>query len=235
MTASPSDPAAGAPLVVAVTGGIASGKSALTARLQALGAPVADADVIAHAVVEPGSDGLAEVVARFGAGVLDAGGRLDRAAMRRRVFADPGARRQLEAIIHPRVRRALAAAVAAWSAPYGVLAIPLLAENAHAYAWVDRVLVVDVPEPVQVERLVARDGIDPALARQILAAQATRDQRLAIADDVHDATGPLAALDDRAAGLHRHYLGLARAKAAGTLSTPRIRAAADGAGSTPTA
>lgn len=222
MTASPTHPAA-ASLVVAVTGGIASGKSALTARLQGLGAPVADADLVAHAVVEPGTDGLAEVVACFGADVLDGAGRLDRAAMRRRVFADASARRQLEAIIHPRVRRALAAAVAGWTAPYGLLAIPLLAENAAAYAWVDRVLVVDVPAATQVERLVARDGIDAALARQILAAQASRDQRLAIADDVHDATGPLAALDDRAATLHRHYLELARAKADGRLPAPRIR------------
>lgn len=223
MTDDVPEPVAAAPLVVAVTGGIASGKSALTARLQALGAPVADADVIAHAVVEPGSAGLAEVVERFGAGVLDAEGRMDRTAMRRRVFADPGARRQLEAIIHPRVRQALAAAVAAWTAPYGVLAIPLLAENARAYAWVDRVLVVDVPEATQIERLVARNGIDPAMARQILAAQATRSQRLAIADDVHDATGPLSALDARAAQLHRHYLDLARAKIAGTLAPALIR------------
>jgi dephospho-CoA kinase len=166
---------------------------------------------------------LAEVAACFGAGVLDDNGRLDRSAMRRRVFADTSARRQLEAIIHPRVRQALAAAVAGWTAPYGLLAIPLLAENAAAYAWVDRVLVVDVPEATQVERLVARDGIDPALARQILAAQATRAQRLAIADEVHDATGPLAALDDRAANLHRHYLELAQAKTGGTLAPPRIR------------
>jgi dephospho-CoA kinase len=120
------------------------------------------------------------------------------------------------------VRAALAAAVSAWTAPYGLLAIPLLAENAHAYRWVDRVLVVDVPEATQIERLVARDGIDPVLARQILAAQATRAQRLAIADDVHDATGPLAALDDRAAHLHQHYLGLARDKASGTLAPARI-------------
>lgn len=214
------------PLLVAVTGGIASGKSALTVRFESLGVPVADADLAAREAVAPGSEGLAQVVAAFGSGVLDGDGAMDRVAMRARVFADAGARKRLEAIIHPRVRRLLRAQVAGWWQPYGLLAIPLLAENAPAYADVDRVLVVDVPPEVQVERLVRRDGIAEPLARSILAAQAGRQQRLAIADDVHDASGPIEALDARVLELHAHYLDLARQKRAGSLAPPRIRALA---------
>lgn len=209
------------PLVVAVTGGVASGKSALTAAFEALGVPVADADVAARAVVAAGTDGLAEVVAAFGPAVLDSAGELDRRAMRERVFADPDARRRLEAIIHPRVRTWLRDAVAAWRAPYGLLAIPLLVESGDSYDWVDRVLVVDVPPQVQIERLMQRDGVDRALAESMLAAQATRAQRLAIADDVHDASGPLEALPARVAELHQHYLELAQAKRSGVLSPSR--------------
>lgn len=214
------------PLVVAVTGGIASGKSALTAAFQALGVPVADADIAAREVVAPGSEGLARIVGEFGDEVLAADGTMDRRAMRGRVFADPEARQRLEAIVHPRVRQWLRAAVAAWQVPYGLLAIPLLVESGSAYDWVDRVLVVDVPASVQVERLMRRDGVDRALAGSMLAAQATREQRLAIADDVHDATSPLAALPEKVAVLHRHYLALAQDKRAGRLSPSRLAVAA---------
>lgn len=216
----------GTAMVVAVTGGIASGKSALTAAFQALDVPVADADVAARAVVEPGTTGLSAIVAHFGSDVLDGEGRLDRRAMRERVFAEPAARQALEAIVHPRVRTWLREAVSRWRAPYGLLSVPLLAENAASYAWVDRVLVVDVPESVQVERLVARDGIDHALAQAMLSAQATRAQRLAIADDVHDATAPLARLPATVADRHCRYLELAEARLEGQLPEPRIRAAA---------
>lgn len=211
------------PLLVGVTGGIASGKSALTSRFESLGVPVADADLAAREAVAPGSEGLAEVVAAFGPGVLDGAGAMDRVAMRERVFADADARLRLEAIIHPRVRRLLRAQVAGWWQPYGLLAIPLLAENAAAYADLDRVLVVDVPPELQVERLVRRDGIAEPLARAILAAQASREARLALADDVHDASGPIAALDARVLDLHAHYLELAARKRAGRLAPPRIR------------
>ena len=213
------------PLVVAVTGGIASGKSALTAAFQALGVPVADADIAAREVVAPGSEGLAHIVGEFGDVVLTADGAMDRRAMRGRVFADPQARRRLEAIVHPRVRQWLRAAVAAWQAPYGLLAIPLLVESGSAYDWVDRVLVVDVPPSVQIERLMRRDDVDRALAGSMLAAQATREQRLAIADDVHDATSPLAALPEKVAALHRHYLALAQAKRNGRLPPSRRQTA----------
>ena len=141
-------------LVVALTGGVAAGKSAVTRRFEALGVPVHDADVAAREVVAPGSEGLAEVVDVFGADVLDSRGQLDRPAMRRRVFADPAARRGLEAIIHPRVRAWLRERALAGTAPYCLLAIPLLAENIEQYRWVDRVLVVDVPESVQLARLL---------------------------------------------------------------------------------
>lgn len=192
-----------------LTGGIAAGKSAVARRFEALGAPVHDADVAARVVVEPGSEGLAAIVRSFGPEALDAQGRLDRAAMRRRVFADPPARRQLEAIIHPRVREWLHQQALVETAPYCLLAIPLLAENIDHYRWLDRVLVVDLPEAVQIERLIARDDIDRLLAERMLSQQATRAERLALADDVIDNSGGEAALDAHVQALHRRYLALA--------------------------
>jgi len=194
--------------VVALTGGVAAGKSAVTRRFEALGVPVHDADVAAREVIAPGSEGLAEVVAAFGVDVLDDRGRLDRPSMRRRVFADPAARRRLEAIIHPRVRAWLRERAETGGAPYCLLAIPLLAENIAQYRWVDRVLVVDVPESVQLARLMARDGIDEALARRMIEQQASRAERLALADDVIDNSGDESALDQAVAELHRRYLTL---------------------------
>jgi len=213
------------PLVVAVTGGIASGKSALTDAFARLGVPVADADIAAREAVAPGTPGLAVIVSAFGGSVLDADGALDRRAMRERVFADPRERRRLEAIFIPRESKSLAAAAKAWSTPYGLVSVPLLAENAASYRWVDRVLVVDVPAAVQVERLMRRDGIDRSLAAAMLDAQATREQRLAIADDVHDGNRPIAALPLRVAEWHARYLDLARDKRDGRLPLPRIRVA----------
>ena len=200
---------------VALTGGIASGKSEVERRFRALGVHVADADVVAREVVAPGTPGLAEVVEAFGPGALGPDGTMDRAAMRRRVFADEAARRRLEAIIHPRVRAALRAACEAAPGPYAIAAIPLFAEaGAEAYApWVDRVLVVDVPVEVQLERLLRRDGIDEALAWRMIRAQATRAERLAVADDVIRNDGPLEALDAEVARLHGQYLGLAASAA----------------------
>lgn len=201
------------PYVVALTGGIASGKSAVARRFEKLGIAVYDADVAAREVVARGSEGLAAIVQTFGAGVLDGAGQLDRAAMRRRVFADDMARRQLEAITHPRVRSWLRERAAADHGPYCLLAIPLLAENLAHYRWVDRVLVVDAAEDVQLARLMRRDGIDEALARRMIERQARREERLAIADDVIDNLGEEAALDAEVAALHAGYLALAKAKA----------------------
>lgn len=197
--------------IVAVTGGIASGKSEVTRRFEALGVTVADADIAARNAVAPGSAGLAEVVASFGDGILAPDGALDRAAMRQHVFGDEAARRRLEAIIHPRVRAQLRATCEAAPGAYAIAAIPLLAEGGgrEAYAWLDRILVVDVPAEVQQARLMARDGSGADLAQRMIAAQATREQRLAVADDVIVNDGPLAALQAHVEALDRLYRRLA--------------------------
>ncbi len=199
------------PFVIAVTGGVASGKSSVASCFERLGVVVADADLAAREAVASGSEGLAEVVAAFGAGMLDDAGDLDRAALRRRVFGDTGARRRLEAIIHPRVRGLLQAACAAAPSAYVIAAIPLLAEGGgrDAYPWLDRILVVDVPVELQRERLLRRDGIDAALADRMIDAQATQQQRLAIADDVIVNDASLEALAAHADALHALYLRLA--------------------------
>lgn len=200
------------PFTVALTGGIASGKSAVERRFKTLGIHVYDADHAARVVVEPGSDGLAAIIGAFGNEVLDPQGRLDRPAMRQRIFADRAARKTLEAIVHPRVRQWMLEHAQADDGLYLVLAIPLLTENIGHYRWVDRILVVDVPEATQIDRLVARDGIDETLAARILASQAPRESRLALADDVIDNDGPEAALDARVTALHQQYLALAAAR-----------------------
>jgi len=197
--------------VVALTGGVAAGKSAVATRLEALGIGVHDADVASRAVVVPREPALAEIEFVFGAGVLQADGSLDRRAMRERVFADPGARRKLEAIIHPRVRAWLRRRVGMDRGPYCMLAIPLLVENRAEYAWVDRVLVVDAPEALQIERLMRRDGVTRDAAQRVLDAQSTRAQRLAIADDVIVNDREASALDAQVAALHARYLELAAA------------------------
>lgn len=199
--------------VIGLTGGVASGKSEVGRRFEALGIVVADADQAARDAVAIGSDGLADVVDMFGPGVLAADGSLDRPAMRRRVFSDADARKRLEGIIHPHVRELLHAACAAAGTPYAIAAVPLLAEGGgrKAYPWLRRILVVDVPEGVQLARLLLRDGIDDALARRMLEVQATRQQRLAIADDVLANDGPLDALAAHVAALDRLYRTLAAA------------------------
>jgi len=196
-------------MVVALTGGIASGKSAVSRRFEASGVGVHDADIAAREVIEPGTEGLAAIVEAFGSDVLDASGRLDRRAMRERVFAVPADRQVLEAIIHPRVRQWLRDGVLADPGPYCLLAVPLLAENIDQYRWVNRILVVDVPESVQIARLTTRDDIDEELARRMLSQQASRAQRLALADDVIDNSGAESELDEAVAELHQRYLALA--------------------------
>jgi dephospho-CoA kinase len=203
------------PFCVALTGGVASGKSAVSERFAAHGIEVIDADLVARELVAPGMPALREIVALFGTGMLDDGGGLDRRAMRERVFADPDARRRLEGILHPRVRSTLHKRAGAALSAYVMLVIPLLAESGGAYAWVDRVLVVDVPREVQRARLMQRDGIGGSLADAMLDAQASREQRLAIADDIIANDGTLAQLDQRVAELHSRYLALA-----GSTGTP---------------
>ena len=198
--------------VVAVSGGIASGKTAVTQAFARRGVACYDADVAARDVVASGQPALGEISAAFGTEVLHSDGTLDRAAMRRVIFADDTARRRLEGIVHPRVRERLQQQVAADRNAYCLLAIPLLAETWPAYAWVDRVLIVDVAPEIQLARLQQRDTIERELAVKMIAAQATREQRLAIATDVVDNSGTLEELDATVASLHRQFLDLAAAR-----------------------
>ena len=196
---------------IGLTGGIASGKTAVASAFESLGIVAADADIAARDAVAIGSTGLTDVIAAFGEEVLDANGALDRAAMRKCIFGNDSARRTLEAIIHPRVREALSQQCAQASSPYAIAAIPLLAEvgGRHSYPWLQRILVVDVPAAVQHARLIQRDGVDAALADRMIAAQATREQRLAIADDIIINTGSLEALQRHVAALDVRYRMLA--------------------------
>ena len=190
---------------VALTGGIASGKTTVANLFATHGVPVIDTDVIAREVVEPGQPALAAVVDAFGTGVLAADGRLDRPRLRERIFGDAEARRRLEAILHPAIRAEMERQSRAAGGPYQVLVIPLLVEGGRR-DHIDRVLVVDVPEATQIERLVRRDGVSRDQAEAALRAQASRDARLAFADDVIENTGDVAALETRVAKLHGDYL-----------------------------
>lgn len=192
-------------LRIGLTGGIASGKSAVADEFASLGIPVIDADVISRELVEPGQPALARIVDLFGAEVLDRSGRLDRRRLRELVFADPAQRRRLEDILHPAVRVELARRSQASTGPYQILVIPLLIENGLDYL-VDRILVVDTPEATQLERLQARDGVDETHARRMLAAQTSRSARLAAADDTISNTGSLVDLRRQVAALHEKYL-----------------------------
>ncbi len=174
----------------------------------ALGVPVIDTDVIARQVVEPGQPALAQVVAAFGTGVLDASGGLDRRRMRERIFADPGARHRLEAILHPVIRAEMARQSVAAAGPYQVLVIPLLTEGGRR-DHVDRVLLVDVPEELQIRRLVMRDGVSHEQAQASLNAQATRAERLALADDVIHNTADVDELRNAVVALDEKYRRLA--------------------------
>ncbi len=194
---------------VGLTGGIASGKSTVANLFAARGATVLDTDVIAREVVVPGSHALAALVAAQGAGILDGQGRLDRAELRRRIYADESTRRQVESILHPEIVSELERQAARAPGPYQVFVIPLLVE-AGLEAIVDRVLVVDCPEEEQIRRLVARDGETREGALRMLGSQVPRERRLAAADDVIDNGGPASDLPARVAELDRLYRDLAR-------------------------
>jgi dephospho-CoA kinase len=193
------------PYTVGVTGGIGSGKSALTDRLEAFGITVVDADQVARVVVEPGRSALTAIAEHFGGQILLPDGNLDRAALRQRVFADEAQRLWLEALLHPLIRRELRARLKAAVSPYVVLSSPLLLETDQDQL-VDLVVVVDVPEALQLERAMARDGNSEAQIRRIMQAQMPRDQRLSKADFVIDNSATLAQLEARAATLHRDIL-----------------------------
>jgi dephospho-CoA kinase len=196
------------PLLIALTGGIASGKSAVAENFAKLGVPVFDTDQIARDVVEPGTPTLAKLVAEFGSDILDASGRLDRARMRTRVFSDPPQRRRLEAITHPAIREELARRSGQARGAYQIHVIPLLVESGRRHEY-DRVLVVDTSEEAQLKRLIARDGSSLELAQQILAAQVSREARLDAADDVIVNTGTIEDLQRFVQTLHRNYSLLA--------------------------
>jgi len=196
---------------VGLTGGIGSGKSTVADCFAALGVPVIDTDVIARDLTAPGGGALDAIRAAFGDTVMQADGSLDRAALRRRVFADVGARRQLEAILHPRIRQAVELELAALAGSYALVVIPLLVETGGYRDLLNRVLVVDCPEALQIARVVARSGLTPDEVKAILAAQASRAARLAAADDVIVNAASPESLPAQVATLHQHYQILASA------------------------
>ncbi len=203
--------------VVGLTGGIAAGKSIVAARLAERGAAVVDADRLAREVVEPGTPGLAAIVDRFGEEVLQRDGRLDRAALGAIVFSDPAARRDLEAITHPAVQglsqRRMREAVATDPARVVVYDVPLLVE-ARGVGEFDRVVVVHAPATMRIARLVSLRGMDPAEARKRVDAQATDEQRAAVADEIIDSSTSLESTGEQTDALYERLDALARAKAA---------------------
>ena len=198
--------------VVAVTGGVASGKSAVTAMFEQHGVVVVDADIAAREVVGVGGAALHEIAAKFGNNILLSDGSLDRDRMRAMVFADPDSRRKLEAITHPRIRTILKSECEKAAGSYVLVAIPLLAETGaiDAFAWLNRVMVVDAPVDLQRSRLMSRDGIDSALTDRMIGAQASRRQRLALATDVLVNDGSVSDMAVPVAKLNMIYSQLAR-------------------------
>jgi len=200
-------------LVIGLTGGIGSGKSAVSDRFAALGIEVVDADIASRVVVEPGRPALKAIEAHFGSDVIAEDGSLDRAALRKLVFEDEAELRWLEGLTHPLINEYIAEQLANAQSPYAILAHPILIETGRASVC-SRVLVVDVPESLQVERTMARDDNPESQVRAIMANQASREERLAAADDVIVNDSDLAHLDAEVARLHADYLALAEAAAA---------------------
>lgn len=200
--------------VVGVTGGIGSGKTAVTNAFAALGIDIVDADLASRVVVEPGTAALAQIAQHFGPAILQADGSLDRAALRKIVFADADAKHWLEQLLHPLIGAEIRRQLDAARSPYAIFVSPLLVESSQRQLC-DRLLVVDVPESVQLERTMLRDNNDAGQVQRIIAAQASRQQRLALADDVIENTGTLEALQQRVAELHRDYLELAQTRRSG--------------------
>ena len=195
-------------LKIGLTGGIGSGKSAAGDVFAALGAAVIDTDLLSRELVEPGQPALAEIVAEFGTAMLDPDGRLDRARLRERVFADSAARKRLEGILHPRIRQEMLRRAEDTGAAYVVFVIPLLFETGQQ-ALVDRVLLIDVPEATQRRRVAERDGLDSTQIDAVLAAQTDRRTRLGLADDVISNDGSLDELHSAVHAMHRRYLQMA--------------------------
>ncbi|MNQ83734.1 Dephospho-CoA kinase [compost metagenome] len=199
--------------VVAITGGIGSGKTTVANQFATLGIEVIDADLIAREVVEPGTPALTAIASHFGPGILDEQGRLDRRVLRERIFSEPAAKHWLNALLHPLIRSEMLRQCAAASSPYCLLVVPLLVEN-RLMNLADRVLVIDVDEATQIERTCRRDGVSRAQAEAILAAQASRAERLAVADDVLDnQSGTSETILARILALHETYLAFATQQA----------------------
>ena len=194
---------------VGLTGGIGSGKSTVARAFEAHGVEIVDADALAHGLTAPGGAAIPALRAAFGDEVIDATGALDRARMRRIAFADPGARKRLEAILHPMIRAETGRLAQRARSPYLILMIPLLVESGDPRERCDRVLVVDCPEAEQIRRVMARSGLARTDVEAIMATQASRANRLAAADDVVDNSGEPTGIDAQVAMLHRRYLGLA--------------------------
>jgi dephospho-CoA kinase len=197
--------------VVGLTGGIGSGKSAAASEFERLGAVLVDTDAIAHELTQPGGRAIPELERIFGPDVIGPSGAMDRKRMRERVFADPVARKALEALLHPLIREESRARIAAAQGPYVIHVVPLLIESADYRSRVDRVLVIDSPEELQVERVRARSGLSAEEVRTIIASQATRAARLAAADDVIENRGTIDALRKQVAAFHQKYLQYSKA------------------------
>jgi dephospho-CoA kinase len=195
-------------LTIGLTGGIGCGKSTVADLFASLGASIVDTDLIAHAMTVPGGPAMPAIAAEFGPGYLTPEGALDRARMRELVFTEPPARQRLEAILHPRIRAAADAEALAASAPYVIFVVPLLIESGNWRQRVKRVLAIDCAEATQVARVMARNGLSEEQVKAIMAAQATRAQRLAAADDVIDNDDGVAALLPQVERLHRIYLAI---------------------------
>lgn len=196
--------------VVGLTGGIGSGKSAAADEFARLGATVVDTDEIARELTAPGGAAMPHIKSLFGDAFVGPSGAMDRQAMRRRVFSEPAAKQALERLLHPMIRAESERRIAAARAPYVVHVVPLLVESADYRERFDRVAVVDAPEELQVERACARSRLTPDEVRAIMRGQASREQRLAAADDVIDNRGELAALRAQVAVLHAKYAALAK-------------------------
>lgn len=198
--------------VVGLTGGIGSGKSAAADEFARLGATVVDTDVIARELTAAGGAAMPEVERLFGSEIVGADGAMDRAKVRARVFADPAARKALEALLHPMIRDESRRRIASAKGAYVVHVVPLLIESADYRMRVDRVLVVDCPEALQIARVRARSGLSEAEVRSILASQASRAERLAAADDVIDNSRSLEALRKQVTALHQRYVEYSNAE-----------------------
>ena len=197
------------PYTIGLTGGIGSGKSAVAALFAKQGIAVIDTDEIAHELTRPGGAAIEPIRTAFGSDLIGADGALDRARMRKLVFGNLAEKKKLEAILHPLIREESLRRGERAGSPYSILVIPLLAEGGIDRSRYERVLVVDCTEAQQIERAMRRSGLSEGEVRDILAAQATREQRLSLADDVIDNRGPPEALERQVSRLNQKYLTLA--------------------------